>query len=181
MILCHLFIDFFFRTGTGKFDVEDVDASLCSYYVYAFAILDPKLDTIIPSDEANDIDNGSYLKFTGLKAKYPKLKTLIALGGALDSESNIYSLLVSDERKVEVFIDSVLIFLEKFKFDGIDLDWEFPKTPADKIGFTNLMNKLKQRLKQLGFLLTVAVSAYRPTIDRGKHSFNNQKSGNIIS
>ena len=134
---------FLFRIGPGKFGTEDVDASLCSHYIYAFAILDPKLFTIVPQDEANDVSNGSYIKFTSLKKKYPALKTMIAIGGAVDSKSDKYSLLVSDDRKVKVFIQSVLHFLDKFKFDGIDVDWEFPKTSADKIGFSNLSNALK--------------------------------------
>jgi len=165
------FYSFFFRIGAGKFGVEDVNASICTHYIYAFAILDPKLYTIIPSDEPNDVINGAYLKFTNLKIKYPKLKTLIAIGGALDSKSDKYSQLVSDDRKVKIFTESVLAFLEKYKFDGIDFDWEFPRTPADKIGFKNLMNTLKQQLREKGYLLTTAVSAYRPTIDQGKNIF----------
>lgn len=148
-----------------------MNASICTHYIYAFAILDPKLYTIIPSDEPNDVINGAYLKFTNLKIKYPKLKTLIAIGGALDSKSDKYSQLVSDDRKVKIFTESVLAFLEKYKFDGIDFDWEFPRTPADKIGFKNLMNTLKQQLREKGYLLTTAVSAYRPTIDQGKNIF----------
>ena len=131
-----------------------MNASICTHYIYAFAILDPKLYTIIPSDEPNDVINGAYLKFTNLKIKYPKLKTLIAIGGALDSKSDKYSQLVSDDRKVKIFTESVLAFLEKYKFDGIDFDWEFPRTPADKIGFKNLMNTLKQQLREKGYLLT---------------------------
>ena len=79
---------------------------------------------------------------------------------------------LSDDRRVKVFIQSVLHFLDKFKFDGIDVDWEFPKTSADKIGFSNLLKALKQHLKPRGYLLTTAVSAYRPTIDQGKVSID---------
>ena len=59
-----------------------------------------------------------------MKSKGPKV--LIAIGGWNDSEGNKYSRLVNDPNARSKFISNVLEFIEKFKFDGLDLDWEYP-------------------------------------------------------
>ena len=65
---------------------------------------------------------------TDLKLKNPKLKVLIALGGWIDSNDNreSYNLVFNNEKASELFTDSVIKFLEKWNFDGLDISFEFP-------------------------------------------------------
>ena len=50
----------------------------------------------------------------------------MALGGWNDSEGNKYSRMVSTQASRKKFIDSALQFIEKYGFEGLDLDWEYP-------------------------------------------------------
>ena len=53
---------------------------------------------------------------------------MIALGGWIDSEnSQKYSTLVGDPAARQTFITNVIDFIETHNFDGLDLDWEFPR------------------------------------------------------
>ena len=54
------------------------------------------------------------------------IKTLIAIGGWNDSEGNKYSRMVETPASRRKFIDSVLKFIRKYEFEGLDLDWEYP-------------------------------------------------------
>ena len=76
------------------------------------------------------------------------------------------------------FVASVIEFLKKYELDGLDLDWEYPsmkatgdtdRTPgreADKEDYISLLKELKAAFEPYGFILTAAVSAGIPTIDR---------------
>lgn len=66
-----------------------------------------------------------YGKVTALKAKGKKV--LIAIGGWNDSLGNKYSRLVNNPTSRARFVTSVVEFIEKWHFDGLDLDWEYPK------------------------------------------------------
>ena len=55
------------------------------------------------------------------------MKVLIALGGWNDSAGNKYSLLVNDAAARQRFISNVIQFMEQHNFDGLDLDWEYPR------------------------------------------------------
>lgn len=61
------------------------------------------------------------------------------------------------------FVDSVVRFMQKYNFDGLDLDWEYPGSrggvPSDKQNFVSLLRELKRAFEPHGFLLTAAVSA----------------------
>lgn len=61
--------------------------------------------------------------FNALKSRFPKLKTLIAVGG-WSFEQSIFVAVASTDKKREYFANSVVEFLETYGFDGIDLDWE---------------------------------------------------------
>ena len=73
-----------YRNGNGKFDVENLDPSLCTHLIFGFAGLESN-NTIKVLDPYNELyDNygkGAYLRFTGLKKVNPALKTILAIGG----------------------------------------------------------------------------------------------------
>ena len=55
------------------------------------------------------------------------LKVTLALGGWNDSAGDKYSRLVNSPSARRRFVKHVIDFLEKHGFDGLDLDWEYPK------------------------------------------------------
>ena len=55
------------------------------------------------------------------------VKVLIALGGWRDSAHSKYSQLVNDPSARANFIRNAVRFIREHNFDGLDLDWEYPK------------------------------------------------------
>lgn len=114
-----------YRPGKGKFEVEEIDPFLCSHIVYGFTGLGSD-NRIRPLDPYNDLkDNwgkGAIERFTGLKQTNKKLKTLVAIGGW--NEGSIkYSNMASNSESRAIFVKSVLEFLDRYGFDGLDMDW----------------------------------------------------------
>jgi chitinase len=121
--------------------------------------LDETTFQIRPSFPAVDIDQEFYKKFTALKSQNPSLKTMLAVGGWGDSNlSDKYSQLVSSSENIDTFVRSAVRLLTEFGFDGLDVDWEYPKTEEDKIGFVNLLKTLKRAFSQSGLILSAAVA-----------------------
>eukprot|EP00092_Neocalanus_flemingeri_P031053 GFUD01033733.1.p1 GENE.GFUD01033733.1~~GFUD01033733.1.p1 ORF type:complete len:520 (+),score=153.64 GFUD01033733.1:169-1728(+) len=160
----------YYRTGDGKYTVEDIDPSLCTHLVYAFAVLDPTTLLIKVHDSWLDIDLGNISKFANIKATHPHVKLLLGLGGWNDSRLAKYSVLLSDAGKRSAFVKHAVTFLREFGFDGLDLDYEYPGydgVATDKEGFTALVKELNEAFKHYGWELTAAASASKATVDNG--------------
>jgi len=98
-------------------------------------------------------DAPALLAFQKIKKQYPGLKTMIALGGWGGCE--FCSQTFNDKELTKKFAASVKDFLNEYKLDGIDLDWEYPviaghpghqNIPEDKEAFTNLVRELRNAL-----------------------------------
>lgn len=151
------------------FTPDKIDAGKLTHINYAFANIggDHKITLGYP-----DVDSGNINKLNALKANYPNLKTIIAVGGW--SWSGRFSDVALTELSRTTFADSCVDFIVKYGFDGIDIDWEYPvsgglatnvRRPEDKQNFTLLMAKLREKLDARGeidgkhYILTFAGAA----------------------
>jgi len=161
-----------YRPGQGKFDVENIDPTLCTHAIYGFAGLDATTNHIYAMDPYNDLEEnwgkGAYKRFNALRSKNPELKTLIAIGG-WNEGSEKYSKMAASESSRKDFVASCVDFIQKYGFNGLDVDWEYPAnrggTPEDKQNYILLLKELRQQFDNSGLLLSAAVSAGKATID----------------
>nr|CAD7413840.1 unnamed protein product [Timema poppensis] len=128
-VVCYFTNWAWYRQGGGKFLPSDIDPELCTHIVYGFAVLNGDQLLIRPHDTWADYDNKFYEKVTALKLK--GLKVLLAIGGWNDSAGDKYSRLVNSPGARARFIAHVLDFIQQHNFDGLDLDWEYPKCWQD--------------------------------------------------
>ncbi|XP_044316703.1 probable chitinase 10 isoform X2 [Drosophila rhopaloa] len=173
-VVCYFTNWAWYRPGQGKYVPEDIDANLCTHIVYGFAVLDSNSLTIKTHDSWADIDNRFYERVVKYKEK--GLRVTVAIGGWNDSLGSKYARLVLDPQARQQFIKSVLAFVEKYGFEGLDLDWEYPVcwqvdctkgAPAEKQGFAALVKELSQAFKPKSLLLSAAVSPSKLVIDAG--------------
>ena len=159
----------FFCAGFAKFEVENIDPTLCTHYVYGHAFLNEKTLHIQASDHLNDVTNHAYLRFTELRKQNPQAKFMIGLGGPMDSKSHTeeYSTLVSNASNINTIVNSVVDFLQTYNFDGLSFDWIFPFSSADQMGYSNLIIALKTAFKPYGFLLSSTVASFQDEINFG--------------
>ena len=87
---------------------------------------------------------GGFERFVALKKKWPQLKVLLAVGGWAEGGQK-YSEMVAEETRRKKFVESVVGVMDRYKFDGFDLDWEYPGATdrqgryADKDNFLKLV------------------------------------------
>ena len=86
--------------------------------------------------------SGLYQRVVGLKATNPSLKVMLAIGGWSFGTSKFKE--VAETRfSRQTFIFSAIPFLREHNFDGLDVDWEYPKA-ADKENFVAYLKELRE-------------------------------------
>jgi len=166
-----------------KFEVSQIPAERLTHINYAFANVSPKGECVLgdpqadvlktyPGDKQTDPIKGNFNQLLLLKRKNPHLKTLISVGGWSWSARFSDTALTPDSRRR--FASSCVAFIKRYRFDGVDIDWEFPvaggkpgnkQRPEDKRNLTLLLAELRRQLHAQGkkdkrdYLLTIAVTA----------------------
>ncbi|CAD6241358.1 GSCOCG00002684001-RA-CDS [Cotesia congregata] len=125
------------RGGAGRFIPEDIDPSLCTHVVYSFATLKNHLLV-----EGNEKDPEMYERLIALREKNPDLKVLLAIGGWAFG-STPFKELTSNTFRMNQFVYEAIEFLREYKFNGLDVDWEYPRGTDDKAAYVNLLKELR--------------------------------------
>ena len=142
----------------------EVAASKLTRINYAFAnIEDGRIAAESPADAPN------FATLVGLKQQNPSLEVLISVGGWLWS-GHFSDMALTHESRAR-FIDSAVAFIDQYKLDGLDIDWEFPAQigagnrfrPEDTQNYTLLLQELRKRFdheqRRLGRRLLLSVAA----------------------
>ncbi|MCC6805678.1 MAG: glycoside hydrolase family 18 protein [Anaerolineae bacterium] len=169
--------------GDDPYLVTDIPADKLTHINYAFArisddgkiaFLDEQADTqfAYPGDKDDQPLKGNFNQLRLLKEAHPYLQTLISIGGWEDSEKFSDVALTPESRGT--FAQSVVDFVVRYGFDGVDIDWEYPTgggdsnnitRPEDKDNFVLLLGALRDALDAQGeaggrhYLLTIALGA----------------------
>ncbi|KKY13860.1 putative chitinase 1 precursor [Diplodia seriata] len=146
-----------------------MDLDIISHVFYAFIRvredgtiyhLDEKADLHYPIPSTTTTTTGCLASLTHLRATtHPHLKLLLSLGGA--SGSSPFPHLAASATARTTLATSLSTFLHTHApgFDGIDLDWEHPSTPADGRHYLLLLRALRAALPAPRYLLTAALPA----------------------
>lgn len=153
-----------YRTKLGKFVPEDIPADLCTHIIFAFGWLKKgKLSSFESNDETKDGKTGLYERMMTLKKANPKLQILLAIGGWSFGTQKFKEMSATRYAR-QTFIYSAIPFLRQRGFDGLDMDWEYPKGSDDKKNFVALLKELReafeaesQEIRSPRLLLTAAV------------------------
>ncbi|RVE45948.1 hypothetical protein evm_009421 [Chilo suppressalis] len=163
-----------YRTKIGKFMPEDIQPDLCTHIIFAFGWLKKgKLSSFESNDETKDGKTGLYDRINSLKKANPKLKTLLAIGGWSFGTQKFKEMSASRYAR-QTFIYSAIPYLRDRSFDGLDVDWEYPKGGDDKKNYVLLLKELReafeaeaQEVKKPRLLLTAAVPVGPDNIKSG--------------
>ncbi|XP_069106429.1 chitinase-3-like protein 1 [Argopecten irradians] len=156
-----------YRSGP-TFVPEQINATLCTHLVYAYAKIKDN-DIVMYED-----DDDTLQKLRDLRINNKDLKLILSVGGYANGVDEFVKTASSRENILEFAFNAVL-YINMHQFDGLSLDWEFPGDQgiSHKDHFTNLVKGVREvfqiesdvtRMDRL--LLSAAVSAFPPVIDR---------------
>lgn len=112
---------------------------------------------------------GNFHQLQELKKLYPRLHIVMSIGGG-SANPNAFSTAALPENR-QAFVKSCIDMYiqgnfapgihEPGIFDGIDIDWEYPASPADETNFTALLQGFREQLDQIqpGMTLSIASPA----------------------
>ncbi len=115
----------------------------------------------ITTDSNGNLRWDSWFPYPALitEAHKHNVKIIVALGGFGNCAG--FSGMVASEENRDNFIDNIVKFCKDNGYDGIDLDWEYPKS-ADKANFALLVSELRKEFTVQGLEI---ISAALPSSD----------------
>lgn len=152
-----------YREG-AVFHVSDIPTHLCTHINYAFSFVTDD-GTGLRTYEWND--ETIYAQVMALRNENPELKIVLSIGGWTHGTGPFHKAALNDYSR-NVFAQNALKFINTHKFDGIDIDWEYPghaggnaaggAYPEDVDNYVDFLRVLRNVFPE-NMLVTAAVGA----------------------
>ncbi|KAG0000226.1 hypothetical protein BGZ65_004545 [Modicella reniformis] len=141
-------------------NVLDLPVESLTHVLYAFANLDPEgrvvlgdswadTDKHYEDDSWNDSGTNLYGNFKRLgllKKANRHLKVSLSIGGWTWSTN--FAGVAACPHKRATFVKTSIELMNNLGLDGLDIDWEYPKTEEDAENYVSLLRELRQGLNQ---------------------------------
>lgn len=142
---------------------QDIPIEYYTHIFYAFILIDEQTGKLKFSDEWCDLQmpqpspnqsiTGNLQQFYEMKKKNRHLKLIMSIGGW--GICHLFESVVSNDTKFDNFVNSTIEFVEKYGFDGVDIDWEYPKNSTQAAKLVELLARLRNKLNSK-YIITVA-------------------------
>jgi GH18 family chitinase len=136
---------------------EQIPKGIYTHLNYAFATIDPFTFDVMAN---NQREEELMKQLTDLKLNDPGLRVNIAVGGWTFNDdgptATTFSDIARSETSQKKFLKSLIAFMAKYGFDGVDIDWEYPVADdrngrlEDFANFAPFMANLKAALRSTG-------------------------------
>ena len=134
---------------------EKINFDLYTHLCHAFIVADEEGHLLpresVPSRELTE------------DAHRADVKVILSLGGwGWDKQ---FAAMVTKPDAEDRYVKAVMGIVDEYDYDGIDLDWEYPDTETEVVGFERLARRFRKQLDIIGtrkgrpMLQTMAVSA----------------------
>jgi chitinase len=149
-----VFVGYVFGTS------RDVNFKLYTHLCQAF----------LTADADGNLRNGERFPDRELVARAHRdgVKVLVSLGGWGWDEQ--FAAMTARPEAEDRYVGAVLALADRFDYDGLDLDWEYPDTKEEVAGFERLARRLRRGLDAIGtregrpMVLTMAAGANPGTL-----------------
>ncbi|KAF9098436.1 hypothetical protein BGX29_008219 [Mortierella sp. GBA35] len=139
-------------------NVFDLPVQNLTHVLYAFANLDAD-GRVFLGDPWADIEKhyeddswnetgtnlyGNFKRLALLKKANRHLKVSLSIGGWTWS-TNFAGVAASPDKRAN-FVKTSIELMNNLGLDGLDIDWEYPKTPEDAVNYVSLLRELRQAM-----------------------------------
>ncbi|WP_318377253.1 glycosyl hydrolase family 18 protein [Enterobacter sp.] len=129
----------------NNFTPDKIDYAGLTHVNYGFAVIkDGRVvthDTERGPDLMRDLDQ---------RTEMAGVTHMISIGGWTNSAEGVFEAATATDASTETLADSMVSYMRTWRFDGIDVDWEYPDSDAEKAQFTRLIQKLRSKLDAAG-------------------------------
>ncbi|MFZ6843424.1 glycoside hydrolase family 18 protein [Undibacterium sp. RuTC16W] len=127
-------------------------AAMLTHINFSFININANGECDLPEGVEKDKAAKVFSELMALKKHHPKLRILFSLGGwtySNDSSPTVtrYRDAVSTPEHRLKLANSCVAFMKHYDFDGIDIDWEYPR-PQDADQFVALLTEIRRQLTQ---------------------------------
>ncbi|CAI6036973.1 unnamed protein product [Clonostachys chloroleuca] len=153
---------------------EQIPGRRYTHVVFRFATIDPRTFKVSAGNDAGD----GIQRVSGVKFSQAVIKVWVAFGGWEFNDEGptrtTFSSLAASAENTTTFLDSLVSMMNRYRFDGVDIDWEFPTAndrggrPEDYKNQVEFMSRLRSRMKDV----KKGVSVVIPATDRYLKGFD---------
>lgn len=145
---------------------EEIPYGAYTHLIFSFATINPNTFEVSPGNYKTE---DMMERIGTMKLLQPDLKIWVALGGWAFNDpgptQTTFSDVAASEANTDTFLSSLVKLMDKFNFDGVDIDWEYP-VASDRHGrgedYENIVTftkKLRERMDKSRRGVSIALPA----------------------